>query len=187
MTAITCDKHLTIGSAGLKLQMSSAGKWRNLHARPHRITSPFLSASYVPGEIELTHLQIESTSAVVNLARGCASTYSSVGISWSVTSLQISGSTSCCFSGVSDFQSEKFIAPRPLLTSLTTSHDAGATLLYHGQTVRFEWQSLQARVNAEATAGYTLNAACIVRDGSTGGFVLAGGKNCVMSNTRRIK
>src|SRR5258706_7624857 len=42
-------------------------------------------------------------------------------------------------------QSEKFSFRRPSLTSFATSHDTGATLEYHGQTVSLLWQSKQAR------------------------------------------
>lgn len=94
---------------------------------------------------EWAHVQIELISLRLNLARGCIRMYSSVGISRSETSLQISGRMSCCFSAGRAFQSEKLSAFRPRFTSLTTNQEAGASLLYQGQTVWLEWQSLQAR------------------------------------------
>jgi hypothetical protein len=39
------------------------------------------------------------------------------------------------------FQIEKLSSLRPPWTSWATSHDAGASLLYFGHTVWFEWQS----------------------------------------------
>src|SRR5580765_5780447 len=55
-----------------------------------------------------------------------------------------------------------------------TSHETGATPLYHGQVVSFEWQSRQARFSTAAASAGTVIAAPIARAGSVGGFVRAG-------------
>src|SRR6478609_3063486 len=55
-----------------------------------------------------------------------------------------------------------------------TSHETGATPLYHGQVVSFEWQSRQARFSTAAASAGTVIAAPIVRARSVGGFVRAG-------------
>src|SRR6478609_503065 len=55
-----------------------------------------------------------------------------------------------------------------------TSQETGATPLYHGQVVSFEWQSRQARFRTAAASAGTVIAAPIVRAGSVGGFVRAG-------------
>src|SRR6516225_9288556 len=79
-----------------------------------------------------------ATSALLRAASRCISVYENPGISRSSTSLQISPRCSrCCFAPYV-LHSEKFRAFRPRFTSDTTSHDAGATWLYHGQTVRLE-------------------------------------------------
>src|SRR3954451_18622712 len=49
------------------------------------------------------------------------------------------GSASC-----GRFHSEKFSVARPLSTSCCVIHETGATLLYHGHVVSFEWQSKHA-------------------------------------------
>jgi hypothetical protein len=42
-----------------------------------------------------------------------------------------------------------------LAASVHIRHHEGATWLYHGHTVRFEWQSLQDRSRNDAIAGST--------------------------------
>src|SRR5207245_9332280 len=58
------------------------------------------------------------------------------------------------------------------------THETGATWLYHGQSVSFEWQSLQERSKTFRTWGGTGSEAYIVFEGSTGGFVFLSGMNC---------
>src|SRR5678815_4031499 len=55
-----------------------------------------------------------------------------------------------------------------------TSQETGATPLYHGQVVSFEWQSRHARFSTAAASAGTAIAAPIVRAGSVGGFVRDG-------------
>src|SRR2546421_10693067 len=64
-----------------------------------------------------------------------------------------------------------------------TNQETGATLLYHGQVVWFEWQSRKARSKIAATSGATCTCACMVRSGSTAGLVLAGRTNCATRNS----
>ena len=79
-----------------------------------------------------------ATSASLRAASRCISVYENPGISRSATSLQVSPRSCCCCFAPYVLHSEKFRAFRPRFTSDTTSHDAGATWLYHGQTVRLE-------------------------------------------------
>ncbi len=74
------------------------------------------------------------------------------GISLADTSLQISCSKSFAFASGYVLHYDRFIAERPLWTSYPTSQDAGATLRYHGQFVRLEWQSSHDRENIDCTA-----------------------------------
>jgi hypothetical protein len=70
--------------------------------------------------------------------------------------------------------SERFMWRRPELTWSITNQDTGATLLYQGQTVLFEWQSAHARAKIFAWRGGTVTAAARVRASSIGGLVRAG-------------
>ena len=62
------------------------------------------------------------------------------GISPLFTTSAISSASASC----GRFHSEKFSVARPLSTSCCTIHETGATLLYQGQVVSFEWQSKHA-------------------------------------------
>ena len=62
--------------------------------------------------------------------------------------------------------SEKLSCSRPPLTSLYTSHETGATFVYHFQSVRFEWQSKHAPAASSRVRGESQRTALV-----TGGFV----------------
>jgi hypothetical protein len=84
-----------------------------------------------------------------------------------------------------DGQSEKFIALRALATSDPTSHENGATWLYHGQRVSFEWQLPHTRWINPETCGGTSRTDSILRPGETGGFVRGGaGSSCSTPNSK---
>src|SRR5690349_5288292 len=70
------------------------------------------------------------------------------------------------------------MALRPRCTSSATSQEAGATWLYQGQTVEFEWQSLHERFRIPATSGVTGATACMLCPGCSGGFVRGGRTIC---------
>src|SRR5512142_47640 len=74
------------------------------------------------------------------------------------------------------FQREKFMSSRPSFTSLTTSHEIGAILVCHPQTVSFEWQSQHDFLRAASTAG----GACTWD--STGGLVRFTGIACASTS-----
>ena len=76
---------------------------------------------------------------------------------------------------------------RPSRTCPTTNHDTGATCEYHGQSVRFEWQSPQERVNIEWTPGGTSIMDSMVWLGVNGGLVRAGRQNCAPANASAMK
>src|SRR5216684_7746386 len=87
--------------------------------------------------------------------------------------------------------SDRFIIFRAPVTSLQTPQEIGATWLYQGHRVRFEWQSWQERSKMAATCGGTGVAAANVFEGSTGGFVRGTGMNCATtrstSNAQKIR
>src|SRR5512146_586067 len=64
------------------------------------------------------------------------------------------------------FHSLKLSVERPPLTSFCVSHDSGATFVYHGHLVRFEWQSKHA-----SDASCRVAAASHFGSAVTGGFV----------------
>ena len=78
-----------------------------------------------------------SRSAEVRRPAGWSGLYWKGGIDPPRTASTASDAPSPC--GLS--HSEKFNVSRPLFTSAYTSHEAGATLLYHGHVVRLLWQS----------------------------------------------
>src|SRR5713226_4091275 len=87
--------------------------------------------------------------------------------------------------------SDRFIIFRAPVTSLQTPQEIGATWLYQGHRVRFEWQSWQERSKMAATSGGTGVVAPNVFEGSTGGFVRGTGMNCArtrsISNVQKIR
>src|SRR2546423_5132764 len=76
---------------------------------------------------------------------------------------------------------------RPSFTWPMTNQDTGATLLYHGHTVLFEWQSRQERSMIAETCGVICVRAKIVCDSSTGGLVRAGRLSCAARNRITIR
>lgn len=94
------------------------------------------------------------------------------------TCLQIASKRSRVYSAgllvLARSQSEKFTWRRPLSTWSITNQDIGATLLYQGQRVKFEWQSLHPRCKMLSTCGGMGATASSVCDGTTGGLVRAG-------------
>ena len=120
------------------------------------------------------HWQTAAISVFLSVAAECMRVYGNPGISPSVTSLQTSERCFFCVSVAYVVHSEKFSAFRPRFTSETTSQDAGATWLYQGHAVRFEWQSLQERLSMSETARLTVRFVCISRFEAIGGLVLAG-------------
>src|SRR5262245_22555884 len=64
-----------------------------------------------------------------------------------------------------------------------TNQETGATLLYQGQRVSFEWQSRQARSSADATCAGTGRIRSRLRSGSVLGFVRAGRMNWPPTST----
>src|SRR5438128_2208561 len=70
--------------------------------------------------------------------------------------------------------SERFRSLRPCFTSPASHHEIGATSLYHGHIVSFEWQSLQERASIASMSGGTFTDAFSVFCASVGGFVFAG-------------
>src|SRR5690349_7709475 len=97
-----------------------------------------------------------------------------MGISPERTSLQPLRSVWAGRRGGAIVKFDRFIWRRPSSTSRMTSHETGAMLLYQGQTVRWEWQSLQERAKIACTAGSIGGFAAISCEGSIGGFVRAG-------------
>src|SRR5437899_2257381 len=87
--------------------------------------------------------------------------------------------------------SDRFIIFRAPVTSLQTPQEIGATRLYQGHRVRFEWQSWQERSKMAATCGGTGVVAANVFEGSTGGLVRGTGMNCARmrstSNVQKIR
>src|SRR5713226_3472317 len=87
--------------------------------------------------------------------------------------------------------SDRFIIFRAPVTSLQTPQEIGATWLYQGHRVRFEWQSWQERSKMAATCGGTGVVAANVFEGSTGGLVRGTGMNCATttstSNVQKIR
>src|SRR5689334_22264229 len=73
--------------------------------------------------------------------------------------------------------SSRFMCRRAPLTSLATTHDTGATWLYHGHFVRFEWQSWHDRCKISDTSAGTPFPASSVFPPSTAGFVFPTGIN----------
>ena len=61
--------------------------------------------------------------------------------------------------------SDRFRFVRPSFTSFITSHEAGATFVYHGHFVRLLWQSAHESVTIWFTVALWNTAACV-----TGGF-----------------
>src|SRR5260370_37338909 len=87
--------------------------------------------------------------------------------------------------------SDRFICFRAPVTSLQTPQEIGATWLYQGHLVRFEWQSWQERSKMAATCGGKGVVAANVFEESTGGFVRGTGMNCATtrstSNAQKIR
>jgi len=99
------------------------------------------------------HWQRAFTSAGDNRAVECISRYCQGGMLPLVTSSQMSFIlSSLLYSGYVP-HSDRFILLRAPFTSLATNHELGATWLYHGHTVRLEWQSLQERSRIDFAAG----------------------------------
>lgn len=68
--------------------------------------------------------------------------------------------------------SERFSTRRPRSTSREMSHETGASLLYQGHFVTFEWQSMHARRSSAWTAGVTRKWLSKLRSTATGGLRL---------------
>ena len=71
------------------------------------------------------------------------------------------------------------------MTCLEINHETGATWLYHGQTVRLEWQSWHERSRILPTFGLVISAVCgpVVEAFETPGV----GTNCIPIKTETSK
>ncbi len=91
-----------------------------------------------------------------NIASLWRKTYSGLGIRPTVKSVQDALSiptASWSFLPIFSVQELKFMMPRAFSTSRTIIHDTGATWLYHGQRVSFEWQFQQERRRIVSISG----------------------------------
>src|SRR5690349_5323238 len=79
---------------------------------------------------------------------------------------RIASAASPALSSCGRSQLETSNCERPASTSFWTSHETGATFVYHGQRVRLEWQSPHASMNRARVRGLSQAGSLVV-----GGFV----------------
>src|SRR5438128_2107556 len=90
-------------------------------------------------------------------------------------SLHIAPRNLSCSSDGYDVHSEKLRRSRACRTSLATSHDAGATFVYHGHRLSLEWQSRHERSRIAVIPGGVF--ASSEAAGDAGGLVRFGRTN----------
>jgi hypothetical protein len=95
-----------------------------------------------------------------------------------VRAAQICSSLRSLRSALYEPHSSRFNSRRPTWTSRDTHHDTGATRLYQGQIVAFEWQSAHERSSRARTSAGTAAFAWTDRAGLVSGLVLDTGIAC---------